>query len=343
MAEQGTEGGSPSRHKADTLRRSPPGAALLSTLPAPDDAVVHVHTRAHGSLGTLSRRVLDLRIHQGDVAADDVFWIPGMSQWGEIRHHPELFSDLLPAAPGAAILDEPDEPPALVPAGGAHLPLDADALVPTDTEQDHAPTFTRDPDPLTVGSYTAETDADRQLDATFSTLMDATFDHRDAHEFSSCIDEVILGAIITVALDAGRNLTDISSDGTHHFLRFVDPCDASHVVLRLSHLTGNLTASRVQGHMASMVIGYGERMDRFAEIWAALGEHKPSGHVPPDAPGALFIDGDVASQYVYARVRLFLRIDDYVERDWSIDYDRLRDHIGACVRALRIHLHGRFS
>jgi hypothetical protein len=313
--------------------------------------VVHVHTRKDGGLGTLSRRDLDLRIHQGDVAADDVFWMPGMSQWGEIRHHPELFADLLPALPPAASLDAPDPapPPSADAAlsselrGEAALSPDADALVPTDTEQNYAHTFTRDPIALTIGSYTAETDEDRRLDDTFSALMEATFDHRDAHEFASCIDEVFLGAVITAALDAGRDLTDISSDGTHHFLRFVDPQDASHVVLRLTHLTGNLTTSRVQGHMASMVIGYGERMARFAEIWSALGETKPSGHVPKDAPGAVFIDGDVASQRVYARIRLYLRIDDYVERDWSIDYERLREHIGACVRALRIHLHRRFS
>ena len=313
--------------------------------------MVHVHTRESGSLGTLSRQDLDQQINEGKVAADDVFWFPGMSQWGEIRHHPELFADLLPEQSPIATLEAPDEPPAesAIPAAPCSpednpaLAPDADALVPTDTEQNYAHTFTCDPVPLTVGSYTAQTDEDRQSDATFSALMDATFDHRDAHEFASCIDEVFLGAVITAALDAGRNLTDISSDGTHHFLRFVNPQDASHVVLRLSHLTGNLTTSRVQGHMASMVIGYGERMTRFAEIWAALGEQKPSGHVPQDTPGALFIDGDVASQYVYARVRLYLCIDDYVERDWSIDYARLREHIGACVRALRIHLHGRFS
>ena len=149
--------------------------------------------------------------------------------------------------------------------------------------------------------------------------------------------------MITAALDAGRSLTDISSDGTHHFLRFVDPNDASHVVFRVTHLTGNLTTSRVQGHIANVVVGYGERTPQFASIWAALGEQERSGLVSPDRPGTFVIDGDVASQYVYAQVRLFLCIDDYVDPDWSIHYDRLRAHLDACVRALRIHLHGRFG
>jgi hypothetical protein len=173
--------------------------------------------------------------------------------------------------------------------------------------------------------------------------MEATFDHRDAHEFAHCIDEVFLGAVITATLDAGRDLTDISSDGTHHFLRFVNPNDASHVLFRVTHLTGNLTTSRVQGHMASVVIGYGERMANFASIWASLGEQERSGLVATDTPGTFVIDGDVASQYVYAQVRLYLCIDDYVKADWSIDYDRLRAHLDACVRALRIHLRGRFG
>ena len=58
------------------------GALLLLNLPEPDAVVVHVHTRAHGSLGILSRRDLDARINQGDVCADDVFWFPGMPEWG---------------------------------------------------------------------------------------------------------------------------------------------------------------------------------------------------------------------------------------------------------------------
>ena len=333
------------------------GALLLSNLPEPDAVVVHVHTRAHGSLGILSRRDLDARINQGDISADDVFRFPGMPEWGEVRHHPELFTDLLPSPPPAPSFPdlESKAPPGLAPAnttesihvGSAastgELPPEADALVPTDTEQSYAHAVTVDPVGHTVGTYTPRTPDDHHADALFSNLMQATFDQRDAHEFANCIDEVFLGAVITAALDAGRSLTDISSDGTHHFLRFIDPNDASHVVFRVTHLTGNLTTSRVQGHIANVVVGYGERTPQFASIWATLGEQERSGLVPPDRPGTFVIDGDVASQYVYAQVRLFLCIDDYVETDWSIHYDRLRAHLDACVRALRIHLRGRFG
>lgn len=333
------------------------GALLLSNLPEPDAAVVHVHTRAHGSLGILSRRDLDARINQGEVAADDVFWFPGMPEWGEVRHHPELFTDLLPSPPPAPSFPELEGEalPGLTPtatidlddvessARTGTLPPEADALVPTDTEQSYAYAVTADPIGQPVATYTPTTPEDHRADTLFSELMQATFAHHEAHEFANCIDEVFLGAVITAALDAGRTLTDISSDGTHHFLRFVDPHDASHVVFRVTHLTGNLTTSRVQGHIANVVVGYGERTAQFASIWAALGEQERSGLVSPDRPGTFVIDGDVASQYVYAQVRLFLCIDDYVDPDWSIHYDQLRAHLDACVRALRIHLRGRFG
>ena len=338
----------------------PTGGILLTKLPAPDDVVVHVHTRAHGSLGIISRRDLDARINQGDVSADDVFWFPGMVEWGEVRYHPELFADLLPAPPSISGLPQlPERSPGPLPqlkpshtidytnlvnpSSDAVVPPEADALVPTDTEQHYTHTITVDPALPIVQSYTAQTERDRHADHIFATLMQATFDHRDAHEFASCIDEVFLGAVIKAALDAGRSLSDISSDGTHHFLRFVHPDNASHVIFRVTHLTGNLTTSRVQGHRASVVIGYGERSADFATIWAILGEQERSGLVSPDTPGTFIIDGDVATQFVYAQVRLYLSIDDYVNADWSIDYALLREHIDACVRALRIHLHGRFG
>jgi len=181
------------------------------------------------------------------------------------------------------------------------------------------------------------------MDAIFSALMQDTLQYRDASEFARSIDEVFLGAVITATLDAGRVLTDIMSDGTHHFLRFVSPTDDSRVLVRLTHLTGNLTTSRVQGHMASVVVGYGERMSGFADIWSTIGQQQSTGMVPRDAPGAFIVDGDLASQHVYVQVRLYLRIDDYVDHEWSINYAQLSEHLAACTRALRIHLHGRFG
>lgn len=392
-------------------------------LPDPDNPVVHVHTRAHGGLGTLSRRALDARVHAGEVAPDDLFWISGLTEWCEIRHHPELFDDLAPVsqapsgssevmdaltdrpgprpvetlepelldspghtvasvghpssptppAPSAAfslaedesvsfahrtwvpepieeepieeelteeepIEDEPteEEPIEEEPHSWHELPPDADALVPTDTALGFD-----DESEADENEFPAPSPLDPVLEAVFTELLEATWDYQEAHEFAGCVDEVFLGAIMTSVLDAGRLLIDLSSDGTHHFLRFEHPEDNSRVLLRLTHLTGNLTTSRVQGHMASVVVGYGERVSGFGDIWARLSSEPRSGLVPREQPGALVADGDVASQYVYVQVRLYLRIDDYVAADWSIDHDRLRDHLSACVRSLRAHLYGR--
>ncbi len=381
-------------------------------LPDPDAPVVHVHTRAHGGLGALSRRALDARIHTGEVSFDDVFWFPGLPEWLEIGRHPELVGDLAPVVPVPGALSEgmvelpkrstprpietlePESfdvpghtvasvghpqtplsqtpeavfslaeadlaglsvdqhtwvpslddaeplsdasPPLAVdaePHSDAALPLVADALVPTDTSLGF------DEERESAADHFPQLPADPRLDAIFTDLLEATWDYQEAHEFASCVDEVFLGAVVTSALDDGRVLIDLSSDGTHHFLRFEHPENGSRVLLRLTHLTGNLTTSRVQGHMASMVLGYGERVSGFGDIWARLSSRPRSELVPRDQPGALVADGDVASQYIYVQVRLFLRIDDYVSRSWSIDHERLRDHMAACVRALRVHLYG---
>ena len=381
----------------------------------------------------MSRRTLDQRVHNGEVAPDDVFWFQGMSEWREVRHHPELFDDLAPeqtppsVLPGSPkphpeatarpirtlepqLIDSPAQTvhsvghpaPFPVPPGaisladdpaldlGAeqrtwmpdpaeddgqdqwpNLPLNADALVPTDSALCDQPTADNTGDHNTGDHNTDDNTDDNtdentvlqgimgvsgdpvaasahptvppdpHLDSIFADLLQGTWDHQEAHEFASCVDEVFLGAVITSALDVGHMLIDLSSDGTHHFLRFEHPNDSSRVLIRLTHLTGNLTTSRVQGHMASLMVGYGERVTGFGEIWKRLSSEARSGLVSRDQPGTMVTDGDVASQYVYAQVRLYMRIDDYVSSDWSIDHDRLRDHLTACVRALRVHLYGR--
>ena len=112
---------------------------------------------------------------------------------------------------------------------------------------------------------------------------------------------------------------------------------------RLTHLTGSLTSAAVQGHRVGAVIGYGEKLKDFSRVWSAIKAEYKSGLVSRDTPGAISVDGDLSSQYVYVQIRLFLKVDDYVSRDYSIDYHRLDEHLDATLNALRKYLRGRFS
>lgn len=185
--------------------------------------------------------------------------------------------------------------------------------------------------------------ADDRLDRVFGQLVQASWDYYEDHAYASHVDEVFLGAIITSTLDNGYSLIDLSSDGTHHYVRFEDLKDHSRIIVRLTHLTGDLTRAKVQGHRASVIVGYGERVSDFSKIWQALKAEAKSGYIHSAEPGTITVDGDVNTAYIYVQVDLFLTVDDYVKRDYSIRYDVLKDHMAATTNALRKYLRGRFK
>lgn len=192
------------------------------------------------------------------------------------------------------------------------------------------------------GSVKSESPEDR-AERTFGKLVQASWSYYNAHKFASHVDEVFLGAIITSVLDTGYALIDLTSDGTHHYVRFQNLKNNARIMVRLTHLTGDLTKAKVQGHRASVVIGYGERMDDFARIFQALKAEVKSGYIQSPEPGTITVDGDMSSGYVYVSVDLFLCVDDYVQPSYMIKYDVLKDHLDSTVHALRKYLRGRFG
>jgi hypothetical protein len=184
---------------------------------------------------------------------------------------------------------------------------------------------------------------DDQLDKVFGGLVKESWKYYNAHAFASQVDEVFLGAIITATLDTGYSLIDLTSDGTHHYTRFQNLQDNSRIICRLTHLTGDLVRSKVEGHRASVVFGYGERVNDFGRIWQALKAEMKSGYLQSAEPGTITVDGDVNAGYIYVQVDLYLCVDDYVKADYGVRYDVLREHLAATHNALRKYLRGRFA
>ncbi|MEQ1572334.1 MAG: hypothetical protein ABMA64_42315, partial [Myxococcota bacterium] len=184
---------------------------------------------------------------------------------------------------------------------------------------------------------------DDEQDAVFVGLVKESWKYLGEHRFAAHIDEVFLGGLITSTLDTGYSLIDLSSDGSHHYVRFENLADQSRIVVRLTHLTGSLALSKVVGQRASAVIGYGERVGNITKIWGAIQAEMKSSYIQDPEPGTITVDGDVNSGYVYCQVDLYLSIDDYVSRDYAIDYSKLTVHVGSVVHALRKYLRGRFA
>jgi len=187
-----------------------------------------------------------------------------------------------------------------------------------------------------------ESEDDRH-DRVFGELVKSSWNYLAEHRFAQHVDEVFLGAVITATLDNGYSLIDLSSDGTHHFLRFENLEDRSRTLFRLTHLTGSLAVAKVLGQRASAIIGYGERVSNITKVWSAIQAEMKSSYIRDPEPGTITVDGDLNSGYVYCQVDLYLDIEEYVGRDYTIRYDQLAAHVGATTHALRKYLRGRFA
>ncbi len=297
----------------------------LPALPGPDDAVVHVHSNEE-TIGPMSRRALKAKLDAGEVAQDDTFWFDGMADWAEIAQFPDLVAvDVADPAPEAAE-EEDDEPDAAT----EEAPAETKAAT-----SDGAPGYGADGKADTP-------EEDDALDLVFGSLVKASWDYHGDHRFASHIDEVFLGAIITACLDGGWCLIDLTSDGTHHYLRFEEMENHTRAIVRFTHLTPALATAKVLGQRASVIVGYGEKVKNFSVVWKALKAEYKSGLLQGSMPGTISVDGDMNAQYVYCQVPLFLSIDDYVSRDYSVDHVKLTNHFDATLNALRKYLRGRF-
>lgn len=278
----------------------------LPELPGADKVAVHVHANEQ-TIGPLSRRQLKAKLDAGEIAGDDTFWFDGMADWAEIAQFPDLVD--VPEAASPA--------PAPAAAGGAPG-YGADGKADSPEEDD-------------------------ALDAVFGELVKRSWEYHEDHRFSSHVDEVFLGAIITACLDGGWSLIDLTSDGTHHYLRFEEMEGHTRAIVRFTHLTPALATARVLGQRASVVIGYGEKTRNFTAVWKAIQAEYKSGLLSGNTPGTISVDGDMNSQYVYCQVPLYMNIDDYVARDYAVDHHKLTRHFDATLNALRKYLRGRFA
>lgn len=298
----------------------------LPRLPGPHEGVIHVHTQAGGQIGPMSRSELKDKVEKGEISSAANLWFDGMGGWEPLESHKAaLFGDL-GARPSAAAAAAPAAAPAAA-AKPAERSIDfAEAKnVPVESKPK------------------AGESRDDALDRVFGDLVKESWRYLGEHRFASHVDEVFLGAIITSTLDTGYSLIDLSSDGTHHYLRFENLTDKSRIIVRLTHLTSSLALAKVLGQRASAIIGYGEKIGSIQKIWGALQAEMKSSYIQDTEPGTITVDGDINSGYVYCQVDLYLDIDQYVSRDYTIDYNKLSSHIGATTHALRKYLRGRFA
>ena len=222
----------------------------------------------------------------------------------------------------------------------------------------------------------------------YTTLVQRSWRHFHQRYLNQKLDDVVVGAVIAANVNQDFQLIDLHSDGTNHYLRFEEPrADArgdnhfvgsplkdepslpddphlhphppNRVLFRLRHLSDDFVDAQVQGHLADVVIGYGEFTEDLEELWKELRVDTLQAALRVQEPGVILFEADLAGKYLYAQVPLLLELDRYLEtppgpdesasrRFWSdeglrVNLPRLVEHINAVVHSLQVYQRGRVA
>jgi hypothetical protein len=320
--------------------------------PDADAAVVMVHDSL-GQRGPMSRRVLAEQVLSGAVEVGGHFWYEGLSDWLPLSDHPGLLQEIPPAAVTPLSISGEDETLSAARFGEATLNPDYESL--QDMVPDDGAAW--NPGDAPFASDQGEEAASTQpiLDARasgpgatsgdwadFKANLEQTWTWDDEWRFSNQVDEVFIGALIASTLNNSYSLMEISSDGTHHHLRFEHVDTASRLVCRVTYLTDTLPVAKVLGHRASVIFGYGEP-DNACAVDEPLADPGRFGLEGMPAPGTLVIRRDERSDYVYAKVELTLDISRFVHEDYSVSTALLSEQIQVIIQALEAYLRHRAS
>jgi len=184
---------------------------------------------------------------------------------------------------------------------------------------------------------------DEQKEQIFSELIGKSWKIFSEREMSSKLDEVLVGAVIAAYVKTGNLLIDINSDGTRHYIRFENSTDKSRLIVRVNNWSEDFVRAKVQGHLAEVIVGYGQKADNMTSVWSTLKSEMKSAFIMENEPGIVTFDADVTGGYIYAQVPLILNIDDYLKGPFDVDNEKLTSHLDAVVHSLKRYLQGRMQ
>ncbi|HXE71112.1 MAG TPA: hypothetical protein VNO81_00500 [Candidatus Nitrosotenuis sp.] len=184
---------------------------------------------------------------------------------------------------------------------------------------------------------------DEEKEKVFLELVKFSWDRHNEVFHNQKLDDVLVGAVVAANVQDGHLLIDMNSDGVSHYLRFENPQDKSRLVFRLTHLGEDLATARVMGHLADVVIGYGEKTANVQGLFSAFKSEFKSAFVSAAEPGVVTFDADLTGGYIYAQIPLILDIDHYVDKSFKVNLELLNRHIESVVHSLRKYLRGRLA
>lgn len=185
---------------------------------------------------------------------------------------------------------------------------------------------------------------EEQQEDMFQRLLETSWTIHNAFQETKKKDDLLVGSVITVMVDAGYELIDLSSDGTAHYLRFEDiDGTKERFIFRLKNMSEDMVTAKVLGYLAHVTIGYGSPVQNAAKLWETLKSEIKSSFIDTNEPGAITTDADITSGYIYAQVPLIMNLGVYFGDHYEVKYDVLQKHIHSTIHVLRKYLQGRMQ
>lgn len=195
-----------------------------------------------------------------------------------------------------------------------------------------------------------------QLEKQFLDLARESWKTHQMFFWNSCVDEIIIGYVVTTTINKGYTLLEIlneenkSSDNkdytlsmlstNSHYLLFENNNDKSRLIYKLERIARDLFESKHFGQLSRITIGYGEKSDNVAKICSIIDKEYDENIPLPVDPGVIKIVPDEKNGYFYAQVSLIFNISKYNKDDQmaNIDMSKIDYDIASILYSLKKYL-----
>ncbi len=178
------------------------------------------------------------------------------------------------------------------------------------------------------------------MNSRFYELVKKGWEINEMENKAGYIDEVFVGAMISVFSDRNYVLLDIMSDGNNHYFMFENLETKRRIKILAYSNTHSLPEIKTVGAKAYIIFSYGVPIKKTFSILGGIKYESLSKGLT--TIGSISFDYD--TYYLYVNCPLYLLINDYVEFDTlNIDIKKLSKDMGAIFNALNEYLKTRIE
>ena len=174
----------------------------------------------------------------------------------------------------------------------------------------------------------------------FYEIVKKGWELKDIEQKATYIDEVFVGAFVSVMVDNNYSMLDINSDGNVHYFMFENLDTKERIKLTVVTVPNTVPEIETIGGRAYIVVSYGKEVDRMFNVFKGLKYEIMSSKL--SNIGSITFDYD--NYFLYVNCPLYILIDDYVDfRTLKINFEKLSNDFNIIISSLGEYLKARME